>query len=100
MGKETQPNWLNLFVFNGAGGRNRTDTGLPPLDFESSASTSFTTPAGKLYIAYILLCSQAKALNQFIAAGYCMVTTSCRRMVELLLIALMVPIGCATLNPL
>ena len=31
----------------GAGGRNRTDTGSPPLDFESSASTSFTTPAGK-----------------------------------------------------
>jgi hypothetical protein len=29
----------------GAGGRNRTDTGLPPLDFESSASTNFTTPA-------------------------------------------------------
>jgi hypothetical protein len=29
----------------GAGGRNRTDTELPPLDFESSASTSFTTPA-------------------------------------------------------
>jgi hypothetical protein len=49
----------------GAGGRNRTDTGSPPLDFESSASTSFTTPAGKLYIAYILLCSQAKALKLF-----------------------------------
>ena len=31
----------------GAGGRNRTDTGLRPLDFESSASTSFTTPASK-----------------------------------------------------
>ncbi len=30
---------------NGAGGRNRTDMELPPLDFESSASTSFTTPA-------------------------------------------------------
>jgi integrase len=29
----------------GAGGRNRTDTGLPPRDFESRASTSFTTPA-------------------------------------------------------
>ena len=29
----------------GAGGRNRTDTRLPSLDFESSASTSFTTPA-------------------------------------------------------
>lgn len=29
----------------GAGGRNRTDTPLPELDFESSASTSSTTPA-------------------------------------------------------
>ena len=30
---------------NGAGGRNRTDMDIHPLDFESSASTSFTTPA-------------------------------------------------------
>ncbi len=30
---------------NGAGGRNRTDMELPPEDFESSASTSSTTPA-------------------------------------------------------
>jgi hypothetical protein len=29
----------------GAGGRNRTDMELPPRDFESRASTSFTTPA-------------------------------------------------------
>ena len=29
----------------GAGGENRTRTGLPPVDFESTASTSFTTPA-------------------------------------------------------
>ena len=36
-------NWpLDL---TGAGGRNRTDTGRGPEDFESSASTSFTTPA-------------------------------------------------------
>ena len=28
-----------------AGGRTRTDTELPPRDFESLASTSFTTPA-------------------------------------------------------
>ena len=34
----------------GAGGRNRTDMESPPEDFESSASTSFTTPAhGKPY---------------------------------------------------
>jgi hypothetical protein len=37
-------------LFFGAGGRNRTDMELPPEDFESSASTSFTTPAwGKKY---------------------------------------------------
>ena len=30
---------------SGAGGRNRTDMELPPRDFESRASTSFTTPA-------------------------------------------------------
>ena len=30
---------------NGAGGRNRTDMGLLPRDFESRASTNFTTPA-------------------------------------------------------
>ncbi len=28
-----------------AGGRTRTDMELPPRDFESRASTSFTTPA-------------------------------------------------------
>ena len=33
------------YTINGAGGRNRTDMDLHPLDFESSASTSFTTPA-------------------------------------------------------
>ena len=31
---------------NGAGGRTRTGTVLPPGDFESPASTSFATPAG------------------------------------------------------
>lgn len=30
---------------DGAEGRTRTVTGLPPLDFESSASTNFTTSA-------------------------------------------------------
>ena len=34
--------WL---ILGGAGGGNRTPTGLPLLDFESSASTSSTTPA-------------------------------------------------------
>ncbi len=33
-------------VIENAEGRNRTDMDLRPLDFESSASTSFTTPAG------------------------------------------------------
>ena len=31
----------------GTEGRTRTDTVLPPLDFESSASTSSATPANK-----------------------------------------------------
>ena len=35
----------SLIFFNGAGDRNRTDTELPPVDFESTASTNFTTPA-------------------------------------------------------
>src|SRR5687768_7628597 len=33
-------------VRDGAGGRNRTGTVLPPADFESAASTDFATPAG------------------------------------------------------
>ena len=36
----------------GAGGRNRTDMELPPRDFESRASTSFTTPAPDAANAY------------------------------------------------
>ena len=39
----------NPFLFDGAGGRNRTDMELPPRDFESRASTSFTTPAWVIY---------------------------------------------------
>ncbi len=35
----------NPLFITGAGGRNRTDTELPPRDFESRASTNFTTPA-------------------------------------------------------
>ena len=37
------------FKINGAGGRNRTDTRLPSQDFESCASTNFTTPAHLFY---------------------------------------------------
>lgn len=44
-------------VRNGAEGRNRTDTGLPPPDFESGASTNFTTPA-KLKNMIILILAQ------------------------------------------
>ena len=43
--KELQDHTCNPLNLLGAGGRDRTDMGLPPLDFESSASTSFTTPA-------------------------------------------------------
>ena len=36
---------FDFLFFYGAGARNRTETGSPPRDFESRASTSFTTPA-------------------------------------------------------
>src|SRR5215831_19483745 len=36
---------------SGAGGRSRTDTLSPELDFESSASTSSATPAAGHYVA-------------------------------------------------
>ena len=39
---------LTPYFIYGAEGRSRTDTGLPPQDFESSASTSFTTSAFSL----------------------------------------------------
>ena len=42
-GAEADPNFLNDFA--STGGRTRTDTGSPPLDFESSASANFATPA-------------------------------------------------------
>ena len=41
----------NLLFLFGAGGETRTLMDLRPEDFESSASTSFTTPAlGSFYI--------------------------------------------------
>ena len=39
------PNLRSNFIQYGAQGRNRTDTVSLPLDFESSASTNFTTRA-------------------------------------------------------
>ena len=46
---ENKKDRQNNRSFFGAGGRNRTDMELPPEDFESSASTSSTTPArGKI----------------------------------------------------
>ena len=35
----------NSLILLGAGARNRTEMAVRPEDFESSASTSFTTPA-------------------------------------------------------
>ena len=37
--------WPPPLISLSAGGRNRTDMDLRPGDFESPASTSFTTPA-------------------------------------------------------
>ena len=50
--------------FTGAGGRSRTDMDVNPLDFESSASTSFTTPAWDVKVPLVILqhlfCCQAE----------------------------------------
>ena len=43
----------------GAGGRNRTDMELPPRDFESRASTSFTTPAHSYFLPQQLFSCQS-----------------------------------------
>jgi hypothetical protein len=47
--KKQADDWqfISLFLF-GAGGENRTRMYLRTLDFESSASTYFTTPAVKI----------------------------------------------------
>lgn len=54
---------LKTLVVYGAGGRNRTDMELPPEDFESSASTSFTTPARTKTYTNLLSLSSKKACN-------------------------------------
>lgn len=47
----------NPLIFNGAGGRNRTDKGLRPADFESAAFTYFTTPAcERIYMEFGSTC--------------------------------------------
>jgi hypothetical protein len=52
-------------LFIGAGGRNRTVMELPPEDFESSASTSFTTPArDESYTNLLLLSSKNRLLKK------------------------------------
>jgi hypothetical protein len=43
--KRAQTKTAEPVNFPGAGGENRTRMSLRPLDFESSASTCFTTPA-------------------------------------------------------
>ncbi len=43
--KETQENWFDLNRWSDASGRGRTDTLLPELDFESSASANSATEA-------------------------------------------------------
>ena len=46
--KSPKPIQDGAFLIPGAGGRSRTDMSISSLDFESSASTSFTTPAGSM----------------------------------------------------
>jgi hypothetical protein len=45
-GRPGHAHYVKKIWKNGAGGRNRTGTLSPELDFESSASTSSATPAG------------------------------------------------------
>ncbi len=56
----------------GAGGRNRTDMELPPEDFESSASTSSTTPARIESYTNPYCLSSKKALH--LVAWICIIT--------------------------
>ena len=50
--------------FFGAGARNRTEMELPPEDFESSASTSFTTPAYYTLQNLNYICESAAVVNK------------------------------------
>ena len=52
----------------GAGGRSRTDMELPPRDFESRASTNFTTPALKWNLL-ILRREAAKIMGEYRLVG-------------------------------
>ena len=52
--------------FVGAAGRTRTDTGVSPLDFESSASASFTTAANiKFYLQKARIFGKIIRYNNF-----------------------------------
>ena len=46
----------------GAGGRSRTDMSISSLDFESSASTNFTTPAWGGILPHIFIISQEERI--------------------------------------
>ena len=48
-------------IFDGAGGRGRTDMTLRSRDFESRASTNFTTPARlNVLLLYSFFCGSSK----------------------------------------
>ncbi len=49
--------------YKNAGGRNRTDMSISPLDFESSAYTNFATPARNLDNKTVCFPRQGKRLN-------------------------------------
>jgi hypothetical protein len=46
--KALQEKPVKPYFFNGAGGRGRTGMAAKPLDFESSTSTNFITPAKRI----------------------------------------------------
>jgi hypothetical protein len=72
---------LNPLLLAGAGGRNRTDTGLPPRDFESRASTSFTTPAIYSFVSYAVIKMSTQEDNYFAVLFFCVLKT-CKKLVS------------------
>ena len=60
---------MSFWGVSDAEGRTRTDTGQGPLDFESSASTNFTTPAKtEPILAYIAQTRQEENSSESIGS--------------------------------
>ena len=53
--KKSEISLVKSLIYNGARGRTRTGTELPPRDFKSLASTNFATRANSIAIACFLV---------------------------------------------